>query len=310
MSLDSDQMLAVLDALPDPVFVLDPNGRYLDLYGYADPDYYHDGHDLVGKRVHEVMPFEPAQWILQQITRALREQRLIKVEYPLAATQVKGLEQQPGPDGMLWFEGHIQPFPGLIEGEKAVIWVARNITARKELEAELLEASQTDPLTRVSNRRKLMETLEKQYAIFRRYHNPTSLIMLDIDHFKQLNDRFGHLAGDSILRNLCDSCRRILRENDLLARFGGEEFVIVLPNTRSPQALSTAERIRTEVPAAVALKNGQEKAFTLSLGVSEINLQDTHFEQVLKRVDTALYKAKNSGRNRVEISFEQPTFSH
>lgn len=190
MSLNQGQMLAVLNALPDPVFVLTASGCYAGLFGHADPNYYHDGSDLMGSRLHDVLPAEVADWVLSHVQQSLQENGLIKVEYPLSADQVKGLENQPGPDGMIWFEGHIQPFPGLIDNEPAVIWVARNITRRKILEEQLIEHSKTDPLTQAGNRRRLMEALDQVYADFRRYNRPAALIMFDIDHFKRLNDKF------------------------------------------------------------------------------------------------------------------------
>ncbi len=299
--LNRDQMLVVLNALPDPVFVLTESGMYAGLYGHADPNYYHNAQDLLGTCVQDVMPDEVAGWIMEHIHEALHQNRLIKVEYPLSTEQVKGLEDSAGPDGMLWFEGHVQPFPELIEGERAVIWVARNITRRKHLEDELLEASQTDPLTHAANRRRLMEELEFHFGAFRRYGHPMALIMFDLDHFKLLNDRFGHLEGDRVLRCLCELCREELRENDLLARFGGEEFMIVLPSTTADRAAQTAERIRLYIHNGIARELGEAFQVTLSLGVSELKSSDQTLEQVLQRVDDAVYSAKDRGRNQVVV---------
>ena len=301
MRLDADQMLAVLNALPDPVFLLTESGLYAGLFGHADPNYYHDGHDLLGSSVPEVVSSEAAEWIMQNIHKALEQDGLIKVEYQLSADQVAGLEDTVGPDGMIWFEGHVQPFPHRVNGERAVVWIARNITRRKLLEEELLQASQTDPLTQTANRRHLMEVLEEHFEEFRRYRHPMAMIMFDLDHFKQLNDRHGHLTGDAVLRSLCKACKSLLRANDLLARFGGEEFVIVLPNTTAAQAASTAERMRTHLSEAVARELGDELAVTVSLGVSELLHSDSNYEQVMHRGDQALYRAKRAGRNRVVV---------
>lgn len=302
MYLDRDQMLVVLNALPDPVFVLTETGLYAGLYGHADPKYYHDAKDLLGASVRDVMPAEVAESIMEHIQEALHRNGLLKVEYPLSSQQVKGLENSAGPGGTLWFEGHVQPFPGLVDGERAVIWVARNITRRKQLEDELLEASQTDPLTHVANRRRLMEVLEFHFGAYRRYRHPMALIMFDLDHFKQLNDRFGHLTGDRVLRCLCDLCRQDLRENDLLARFGGEEFMIVLPSTTAERAAQTAERIRTHISTGVAAELDQALNVTISLGVSELLETDTSLEQIIQRVDDAVYQAKDEGRDRVVVN--------
>ncbi|GAA0691233.1 diguanylate cyclase PdgB [Marinobacterium maritimum] len=292
-------MLVVLNALPDPVFVLTESGLYAGLFGHADLNYYHDGHDLVGCSIQTILPAEVVDWIMEHIQEALNQNGLIKVEYPLSAQQVKGLENQAGPDGMIWFEGHIQPFPQLINGERAVIWVARNVTPRKLLEEQLLEASQTDPLTHAANRRRLLEVMQVHFGAFRRYRHPVAMIMFDIDHFKHLNDRFGHLTGDKVLRCLSDICRQELRENDLLARFGGEEFIIVLPSTTAEQAVQTAERIRNSITTGIAREMGEAMQVTVSLGVSELLDSDTSHEQVIQRVDEAMYSAKQAGRNRV-----------
>lgn len=301
MKLNSDQMLTVLNALPDPVFVLTESGLYAGLYGHADPNYYHDGKGLIGRSIQDVLPAEACGWIMLHVQQALDINGLIKVEYPLSAAQVQGLEHSAGPDGMIWFEGHVQPFPHLIEGERAVIWVARNITPRKLLEEQLLEASQTDPLTHAANRRRLLEVLQQHFGEFNRYKHPMAMIMFDIDHFKRLNDRFGHLTGDDVLRCLCAICRSMLRENDLLARFGGEEFIIVLPSTTAVQAEQTAERIRTGVTSELARQLGEKIQVTVSLGVSELLTADTSHEQVVQRVDKAVYQAKDNGRDQVVV---------
>ncbi|QEW05148.1 GGDEF domain-containing protein [Nitrincola iocasae] len=305
MSLNPEQMLAVLNALPDPVFVLTETGRYAGVYGHADPNYYHSGHDLVGAYLADVLSADVAEWVMQHMQLAWDKGGLVKVEYPLSAAQVKGLESQAGPDGVIWFEGHIQPFPRRVEGERAVIWVARSITRRKLLEKELLEASQTDPLTRVANRRPLFDLLQSRFSEFQRYHHPTSLILFDLDHFKQVNDRFGHLMGDQVLTTLCDICQQTLRDNDLLARFGGEEFIVVLPNTVMEQALHLAERMREVVFRELSACFPQyERAITISLGVSEFLISDPQFESLLQRADTALYQAKHAGRNRVKACLQ------
>jgi len=299
--ISHEQMLAVLNALPDPVFVLTEDGVYAGVFGQADPGYYHDGHDLIGRRLEDVMPAEVAAWVMQHIQEALEQNALIKVEYQLSAAQVKGMEDEPGPDGMIWFEGHIQPFPQLIQGKRAVIWVARNISLRKQLEQALLEASQTDSLTHAANRRRLLRVLREHFVNFVRYHHPMAMIMFDIDHFKRINDSHGHLVGDEILKCLCRLCRESLRENDLLARFGGEEFIIVLPSTTAAQALVTAERIRNRITEGIDRQMGKNLQVTISLGVSELYETDSSPEQIIQRVDEAVYRAKDRGRNQTVL---------
>ena len=299
MSLPMELMPAVLDALPDPLFILSESGCYLAVYGGSDLGYYHDGRTLVGCRVTDVMPADKAREVLEQIRRSLQENRLRKAEYPLAAREVKGLESADGPSDMLWFEGHIQPLAEPIDGERAVVWVARNITPRKELEEQLRRASVIDPLTGAFNRRKLLEVLAERFAAHRRYGEACAVVMIDVDHFKQVNDRYGHSVGDEALVALVDIGRGILRENDLLARFGGEEFVLVLPQTDLDHARRVAERFRLAVIEQLPMQYPDIPTFTVSQGVAVMRSDDASHEGALNRADDALFEAKRQGRNRV-----------
>ncbi|WP_322522149.1 diguanylate cyclase [Guyparkeria halophila] len=299
MSLPAELMPAVLDALPDPLFILSASGRYLAVYGGSDPGYYHDGRSLVGQYISDVMPADKASQVLDQIQRSLEENRLLKVEYPLAATEVKGLESADGPAEMLWFEGHIQPLAEPVDGERAVVWVARNITPRRELEEQLRLASVIDPLTRLFNRRKLLEVLAERFAAHRRYDEACAVVMIDVDHFKQVNDRYGHSVGDEALLAVSNIGRGMLRENDLLARFGGEEFVLVLPQTDLEHARQVAERFRRAVIEHLSMHYPDIPPVTVSLGVAAMREEDVSHEGALNRADEALYEAKRRGRNRV-----------
>lgn len=268
MSLPADLMPAVLDALPDPLFILSESGRYLAVHGGNDPGYYHDGRILVGQSVEELLPADKAAEVLDQIRQSLRENRLFKVEYPLAAAEVKGLESADGPADMLWFEGHIQPLAERIDGERAVVWVARNITARRELEERLRRMSVIDPLTGVFNRRKLLEVLAERFAAHRCDDEICAVVMIDIDDFKQVNDRYGHSVGDEVLIAIAEIGRGILRENDLLSRFGGEEFVLVLPQTDLDDARQVADRLRRSVIEGLASHFPDIPPVTISQGVA------------------------------------------
>lgn len=298
MSLTLEQLQAVIGALPDPLFVLTESGVYAAVCGGGDPRFYHDGSGLVGKSLTDVLPTDKAAWIMQQIGTALREQRLCTVEYGLSGSDVEGLDEV-GPDGEIWFEGRIHPLPCPINGERAVVWTARNITDRHRLEKELRRLSEVDELTGALSRRKLMQQLEERYREFRRYGHTTSVLMLDTDHFKQINDRYGHEAGDKVLRGVVDTCQQQLRDVDLFGRIGGEEFVALLPNTSMAEATHSAERLRQSV-AGLCIAHGEESLqVTISIGVSVFHADDADFEAALKRADDALYEAKRQGRNRV-----------
>ena len=157
----------------------------------------------------------------------------------------------------------------------------------------------TDPLTGAFNRRHVLEIAEREYRRARRYKFPVSLAMLDIDNFKAVNDRFGHAVGDAALKALTDCCCRTAREQDLLGRLGGEEFLLVLPHTDNVGAGILLERIRQNVAAIEIPVGDQMLTFTVSIGQSEIDPDKEDVESAIRRADDALYDAKRAGRNRV-----------
>jgi diguanylate cyclase (GGDEF)-like protein len=162
----------------------------------------------------------------------------------------------------------------------------------------------TDPLTGLYNRRYLDQRTSAEYASARRYHHHLSVLMLDIDHFKQLNDTYGHQAGDLALQFLSGLILDGIREPDIAARYGGEEFTIIAPNTRLNAASELAERVRKrieshELKLARAGEDRQTIRITVSIGVSELTPDMVSGEQLIQCADQALYKAKHSGRNRV-----------
>ncbi len=291
-----DILLDMLSALPDPVFVLTESGRYAALIGGQDRQHYHDGAHLVDFSLYDVLPKAKADWFLEQIKTTLAQNQLRIVEYGLAGTDVDGLDTQQGPEGEIWFEGRIQPLSAPINNERAVVWVACNITRRHQLEAKLQLLSETDELTGAYNRRKLLDALTLSLKHFRERQTPTAVVLMDIDYFKSINDRFGHVAGDEVLRGIAHHAMAHLREGDLFARFGGEEFALLLPNTSLVAAELIAERLRLSIAAGDFL-SGANLTVTVSMGLSLIQPQDQSIESILHRADDALYKAKHNGRN-------------
>ena len=294
-----EQWQAVIDALPDPVFILTENGRYADLVGGRDPSFYHNGSHLIGKSLIDVLAPEKANWFIEQIRYAIEIDGLHTVEYGLSGADVKGLDTSSGPEGVIWFEGRIQPLKEHYNGEKAVVWVARNITQRHALEYQLRQLSETDFLTGVSNKRKLLSQLTTLFSTFKRHQHNVSLLMIDVDYFKNINDIYGHLQGDKILKNIANICKQQLRNEDLMFRYGGEEFVIILPHISPEQAYAYANRIRLAVSQEIKLD--KVKQVSISIGIAEFESVDEQEDRILGRADQALYKAKNNGRNCIEI---------
>ncbi|MEW6434558.1 MAG: diguanylate cyclase [Myxococcota bacterium] len=167
--------------------------------------------------------------------------------------------------------------------------------------ARLKELSVTDGLTRLANHRHFQERLHEEFRRAQRYDDPLSLILLDVDHFKALNDEYGHQFGDEVLRTFADCLRRAVRETDFLARYGGEEFAVLLPQTHLGGALTVAERMSAEV-RRLRLGPDQRVEVTASFGVSCYpGRAVTGPEHLVRTADQALYRAKNEGRNRIHL---------
>ncbi|CAG0932054.1 putative diguanylate cyclase DgcC [Planctomycetaceae bacterium] len=171
------------------------------------------------------------------------------------------------------------------------------------LEAELERRATTDVLTGVANRRHFTETAEREIDRARRYANKLSLLMLDIDHFKRINDTYGHAVGDEVLKVLPGVVKPLLRKLDFMGRLGGEEFAVVLVETDGEGAAVVAERLRKGLAAIEVRALGVHLHFTVSIGCTEVrvNEQAEDLKRALERADEALYKAKDSGRNRVVV---------
>jgi diguanylate cyclase (GGDEF)-like protein/PAS domain S-box-containing protein len=175
--------------------------------------------------------------------------------------------------------------------------IVRDITKRKRLESELQTRATTDTLTQVFNRIKYDEIVKREIERAKRYNHPLSLIMFDIDHFKMVNDTYGHAVGDYVLQALTQIVKLDLRETDYLVRWGGEEFVIIAPDTDIERAEILAERVRK---SAEEYKFERVGTVTVSFGVTQFAKNDTE-DTFIKRTDDALYAAKRMGRNRVEV---------
>lgn len=178
----------------------------------------------------------------------------------------------------------------------AVLLVNQTIAGR------LQEAARRDALTDALTRRALDEAAEIEIVRSLRHDMPLSLLLLDIDHFKTINDRFGHPAGDAVLRQFTVTTRRCLRREDLLSRIGGEEFCALLPNTGAAGAAQLAERIRAAIADLQIDIDGQHPGLRVSIGVATLRNDGTEWPELMRRADDALYAAKRSGRNRVAIA--------
>lgn len=193
-----------------------------------------------------------------------------------------------------------------IDGRTVRMEIATDITTLKNSEQKLLEAkllaeehAGQDELTSLNNRRAFFEQGRQLFKQARRYQHPISVMMIDIDHFKNINDNHGHSIGDSVLKNIAQLLKKTIREVDILARLGGEEFAIIMPQTSIEEARNLAERIRQRVEAESMQHDTLQIKITASFGIAACMTEDNDLEKMLTMADDALYIAKKKGRNQV-----------
>jgi len=193
------------------------------------------------------------------------------------------------------------------DGRLVRIEIATDITDRKLAEEALGKAKQRaealahkDELTGLNNRRAFFEQGHRAFRRSERYNHPVSVIMIDIDHFKMINDNYGHTFGDKVLKKLAEPLQSAVRDIDIVARMGGEEFAIMLPETGLDEAANLAERLRTDIENISISAEDREIRVTASFGVVTCKEDDKNIETLLTKADDALYVAKKKGRNQVK----------
>ena len=198
-----------------------------------------------------------------------------------------------------WLDLSILPLPNPQGVVTHFVAIERDVTEHITLQHQLEILSRTDPLTGLLNRRTFDEITENELYRFRRSRDVYSLLMVDIDHFKQINDQYGHISGDAVIKYIAKTFESNIRPHDKVARFGGEEFCVLLPSTNKQEAYVVAEKLRGIISNTSLSSREGNISFTISIGVSEVEIEDTDHTTILKRADENLYKAKTTGRNRV-----------
>jgi diguanylate cyclase (GGDEF)-like protein/PAS domain S-box-containing protein len=253
------------------------------MFGYTD-------HEMIGQRMLALYPADRQHEEMQVLEHIRTGQTVPRFE--TVRVRKDGVQIDVSATISL-----LRDSRGLVLGASII---ARDITQRKNADRELRRLAQTDALTGLLNRRQFMTTANQELSRTRRYGGPLSVLMMDIDHFKTVNDTHGHQTGDMVIRALGQVCREALRDIDIIGRIGGEEFAIVLPQTDSTRALDAAERLRQAVAGTeVAQEHGLPLRFTVSIGVATLTRADTNLDTLLGWADKAMYVAKNGGRNRV-----------
>lgn len=239
------------------------------------------------EHVHQMVHPEDRQAVIQSEERA-RETGVHDVEHRIIR-----------PDGSIRWVHELADVQRDGPYRDILLGTVRDITEQKELEIRLREQSVSDELTGAWNRRYFIEQISREFDRFKRHHHQGSVILFDFDHFKRVNDQYGHAAGDEVLAQSTAVLRKRLRSTDCLARIGGEEFAVLLPSTALDQALLVAEMLRSSVEELVFHSDEISFNVTITCGVTAFSDSDEAFENTMHRADGAMYRGKNSGRNRV-----------
>lgn len=194
---------------------------------------------------------------------------------------------------------------GLVEHVCLIVYdvtdTAVNKIAQQQAHQQLQNLSRTDHLTGLYNRGYWELRLIQEFKRYSRYDQPCSLIMLDIDHFKKVNDNYGHTVGDDVIRQVSKAIKEQVRDLDIAGRYGGEEFGIILTNTDANGAATFAERLRMTIEKMVVSSEGQLVKFTISLGIHQLSQDTVDHREWIEKSDQALYKSKEGGRNRFTV---------
>lgn len=304
-------MMGMLQSLDVGLFVLDKNYRVCLWNSFMENHSGKKALDLKGKVIFDVFPELPADWFVQK-TRAV---------FMLNTQVFTNWEQRP----YLFRFSNYRPITGIadfmyqnvtisplvsIRGEVDQIGVlvydvtdvAVNKQALLAANQELERLSRTDRLTQLYNRGFWEECLVREFKRYQRERGKVSLVMFDIDHFKKVNDTYGHQAGDEVIRMVASCFRHELRTTDIGGRYGGEEFCAILVGAPADGALVFAERLRESVASRVIMHEGREIRVTISLGVAELDASATDIKAWIERSDQALYQSKAGGRNRTTVS--------
>ncbi|MDJ0882064.1 MAG: diguanylate cyclase [Gammaproteobacteria bacterium] len=264
---------------PEIVYV---NKAFTRLTGYTPEE-------AIGKNPRMLQTQSTDQDTTADIRRALDKEESIRVS----------IQNKSKTGDEYWLDMCIRPLTD--ENGKVTHFVAieRDITEQKELEHKLEELSKKDPMTGLNNRRAFDISIAEEFQRFQRSQSIFSILMIDIDNFKQINDQYGHAAGDEALEKMSDIFDLLFRNYDRPARMGGDEFCIILPDTSLDNAILTAERLRQMVAVASFSVSNENIKATVSVGVTCVDLNDVDYDDVVKRADQALYTAKENGRNQV-----------
>lgn len=284
---------AIFDKLPDVFYRTDMQG----IITTVSPSCF----ELLGYKPEELLGTALANYYFDPMERQAVLQAVFNAGGKVARIETR-LKRKDGI--VIWVSANMSVHFGADGKPEWIEGVARDVSEHKQMEEQLMLLARIDGLTGAFNRRYFMDKTEEAIAVMKRYQHPASLMIADLDHFKKINDEYGHQAGDLALKAFADACRQEIRESDIFGRLGGEEFSLMLPETTMQQAQILAERIRKATEALKIRVGARVIEITVSIGIAELNDEDEVVATMLHRADLAMYRAKAGGRNQVVASVE------
>lgn len=288
--LSEERFRAIFESTNDCILVWDRQYNYL-YANQAAIDHVGTTRDkVVGKNIRDGLRHVPDfmhLW-MERIDQVFETKKPLRVE-----------DAVPVGDNTVYSESVLSPIFGNDGSMFAVGVVYRDVTERKFMEDELKRLAATDPLTGADNRRSFLEKASYELLRSQRYKHPFALLMLDVDHFKSVNDTHGHKWGDQVLKTIVAKSVKTLRDTDLFGRIGGEEFAIILPETDTQAAIEVSERLRQTLSQIKISTDRGAIQITVSIGLAIIESRDDTLDTIMGRADAALYEAKQAGRNKL-----------
>ena len=300
----------IVDRINVGVFVVNKNYELVLWNSYMENYSQHKADEVLGENIFKQFPDLPTAWLEQKIHNVFILKNFSFTSWEHRPYLFKFLHNRPITGGIDYMRQNCTflPIKGESEDIEYVCVTLFDVTDTsiyenmlKNAVRSLAEASNRDGLTNIYNRRFLEQTMSKEFARIKRYGGTLSFIIIDLDHFKDVNDTYGHLAGDEILKTSSKRLSDCLRTSDILARYGGEEFAVLLPETPLEGADILANRLRMSLANSPVIFNGIEINVNASLGVSELQEDVETHEQLISRADNALYLSKENGRNQVTL---------
>lgn len=283
----------VLETIPDLVWVKDPEGVYISCNQKFERFFGAPEKDIIGKTDYDFVDKELADFFRE------KDKAVMEAGKPLTNEETVTYADDGHEEILETIKTPLRDSKGELIG---VLGIARDITARKQAEEKFHYFSVHDPLTGLYNRRVLEERIADEIHRAERYQHNIAIFMLDIDHFKLINDTYGHQSGDVVLCHLAKLLEDSIRKTDYVARYGGEEFIVVLPETSLLKSKELAERLCGQIAKTSITINGNKQiSMTVSIGVATFPEYGKSWKELLAAADSAMYAAKRSGRNQVKF---------